>query len=159
MRSYLLVRPFGISRPPRARGLHFNGICWDFWEKQPPRARGEDPAAFTALNPRCIRPGRNSSNRLLLPFLQGHRGRSRWPRGRAVRVSSVLSVSLAATCLGPVRPHHPALQWAAAGCRSPSHSWREGGSVVGSRKRWFKSHWRGPGISKQNAATASAAAF
>lgn len=92
LRAYLLGRLFEISPTPCARCLHFNGICWDFWEKQPQpvstaaaapkstRLSGLchiwDRAAFTALSLLCIPSGRNPFH-CLLPFLQGHQGRMR----------------------------------------------------------------------------------
>lgn len=74
---------------------------------QPPKARGER-WDLAALSLRCIPAGRNSFNCWLLPFLQGRQRRTRQLRGRAVYMSSVLSVGLADTSLVPAHHPHPA---------------------------------------------------
>lgn len=44
-RSHLLIRLFGISRPPHAGCLPLDGVCWDSWEKQPQSAPAAPAAA------------------------------------------------------------------------------------------------------------------
>lgn len=73
-RSYLLVRLFGISRPPHAGCLPLDGVCWDSWEKSPNKrllplqarkARGErllPRGDLAAPSLRLIPAGRNSCN-------------------------------------------------------------------------------------------------
>lgn len=135
----LLLRLFGISCPP------LDGLCWDSPESslsqrlQPPQTRGGNLAALSLCR---IPAGRNSWNCWWCLFSRGR-------QGSFVLVSSALPVSVADTSRVPCTT--PVLLAAAvaelkAGGGSASYT-------------MLQKNQQGPGISKQNAATATAAAF